>query len=109
MHPATGPFLQNHHIKQKTNGIRRPGKRREAAVTSSVAHFPFSEYSFILTPASHFIMIYSGENAGGGGGVAWREWGGAPEGLFSQLMTRNTLLFFAGQTFAVHKHVESSD
>lgn len=42
-------------------------------------------------------------------GVAWREWGGAPEGLFSQLMTRNTLLFFAGQTFAVHKRVESSD
>lgn len=84
--------------------------------------FPFSEYSFILTPASHFIMIYSGENAGGGGGVGgggvkggggvegvWRGAGGAPEGLFSQLMTRNTLLFFAGQTFAVRKHVESSD
>lgn len=51
--------------------------------------------------------MQAGVGVGGGGveGVG----GGAPEGLFSQLMTRNTLLFFAGQTFAVHKHVESSD
>lgn len=88
-------------------------------MTSSVAHFPFSFFRIFFYPDAckpfhrdlQWRKCRRGWRGGGGlrVGVAWREWGGAPEGLFSQLMTRNTLLFFAGQTFAVHKRVESSD
>lgn len=52
------------------------------------------EYSLILTPASHFIMIYSGGKCSLGAGRP-------PEELFSQQMMGNTLLFLAGQAFIV--------
>lgn len=118
MHPAQGRSSKTITLntKQMALGDLAKGEKQLRLVLWPISLFPFSEYSFILTPASHFIMIYSGENAGGGGeyvcvcrgGGDCME-GGPPKGLFSQLMTRNTLLFFAGQTFAVHKHVEGSD
>lgn len=46
----------------------------------------FLEYSFILTPASHFIMIYSGENAGGDEGGEGR---GGKEATRGTVFTAN--------------------
>lgn len=85
--------LQDHHTKQKTNGNEGPGKRREAAVTVSVAQ---SHLRLFFNPDTckpfHRDLQWGKCRLGAGR---------PPEGLFSQQMMKNTLLFLAGQAFVV--------
>lgn len=105
MHPAWGRSSKTITLntKQMALGDLAKGEKQLWLVLWPISLFPFSEYSFILTPASHFIMIYSGENAGGGGeyvcvwvcvgegGIAWR---GAPKGtVFTANDEEHTVVF----------------
>lgn len=85
--------LQDHHTKQKTNGNKGPGKRREAAGTVSVAQSPLRVFFNPDTCKPFHHDLQWGKNRLGAGKP--------PEGLFSQQMMRNTLLFLAGQEFVV--------
>lgn len=85
--------LQDHHTKQKTNGHKGPGKRRQAAVTVSVAQSPLRVFFNPDTCKPFHHDLQWGKCRLGAGRP--------PEGLFSQQMMRNTLLFHAGQAFVV--------
>lgn len=79
--------LQDHHTKQKTNGNKGPGKRREAAVTVSVAQTPLRVFFNPDTCKPFHHDLQWGKCRLGAGRP--------PEGLFSQQMMRNTLFFLA--------------
>ena len=83
--PSTGTTLQDHHTKQKTNGNKGAGKRREAAVTVSVAQSPLRVFFNPDTCKPFHHDLQWGKCRLGAGRP--------PEGLFSQQMMRNTLLF----------------
>ena len=98
--PSGGrPFIQlstgtrkPSHSPEKQTVIKTPCKRREAAVTVSLAR---NHLRVFFNPdtckSSHHDLQWGPRRPGAGG---------PPEELFSQQMMRNTLLFLPGQAFA---------
>lgn len=109
MHPAQGRSYKTITLnrKQMALGDLATGKQQLCLVLWPI-FFSFFGIFFYPDACKPFHHDLQWRKCRRGWGVwAWggEWWGGRghPEGLFSQLMTRNTLLFLAGQTFAVHK------